>query len=111
MKTQLRNTYNCEYCNKLYVMKHHAERHEKYCKKNPANQHRCFQRCEHLIKSIDYLEDEYGDRYGTVATFTCAITDKEMYSYKAEKSMYIECDGERMPLECNHYQGNWREEI
>jgi hypothetical protein len=92
-------------------MKHHAERHEKYCKKNPLNNHRCFQRCQHLIKDSDYLEDGNGNRYGTCTIFTCDITGKDMYSYKAEKSLYIECDGERMPLECEHYQGNWQEEL
>ena len=96
MKTKLRNIYRCDHCNKYYISKYHAERHEKYCRENPNNQHACFKDCKHLTSG----QDEEG-KY-----FTCDITGKSLFSYRAEATLhYASRDGfhKRMPLECEHY--------
>ena len=49
MKTKVRTTYNCDYCNKLYLRKDAAEKHEISCWKNPANERPCFG-CSNLCK-------------------------------------------------------------
>lgn len=49
--------YRCEYCRKLYELKHYAEAHETKCKKNPANNRPCFY-CEHSeMKDVEYWCD------------------------------------------------------
>lgn len=100
--------YICEHCRKAYQSDRYIERHEKYCKKNPANDHKCFQMCKHLKRSRDYDEHEYGGVEYTV--FICEKTGEEMYSYIAEKKRLVEkgyINGDRMPLECKHYDAIW----
>lgn len=82
--------------------------HERMCKKNPKNRHKCFQYCKHLVKDTEgssFCIDE--DRvYGF--SFHCALmSDKEMYSYKLERfeKNKKRCEKmERMPLECDKYE-------
>lgn len=110
--------WTCEHCKKKYYVKHAAEKHEKFCLKNPANDHKCFQHCTHLIKgSEQYTTVDIGHygAYGEVnrATFQCALTGKFMYSAIAERKnivpIYNDYDAvgrtyERMPLECDLYK-------
>jgi hypothetical protein len=97
--------YICEHCRKLYQIKRFIEPHEKFCKKNPANKHKCFELCKYLKRTKDYDEWEHGGIEYTV--FTCEKTGKEMYSFIAERKGLIDkgyISGERMPLECEGYQ-------
>lgn len=55
MKARTKEVYNCEYCNKLYLVKSAAERHEFACFKNPANKRPCFE-CENLSKENTEIE-------------------------------------------------------
>ena len=94
--------YKCEYCNKLNQWTHHIKRHERFCKHNPNNRHKCFEYCKHLKLEL------YDDHHGVVYSkgFKCLKTGKNMYSYKAEKSIIIDVreEGERMPLECKYFE-------
>ena len=105
METKNIPTYHCSYCTKYYIRKYYAERHERFCKHNPNNKHKCFELCRHLIKS---QETHNGV---TTTDFNCKFMDKPMYSFKAEKGAikyFREAYGEdgiiRMPLECEHYE-------
>lgn len=118
MKIILQNVYHCEYCEKKQFRKCDMSRHEKHCKQNPNNQHKCFDICKHLLKE----EEEYitknrwgcnddGDTLeeyvGTRTVFKCALTNQKMYSYIAERKrlpVLNEPDVIRMPLECDKYR-------
>ena len=99
MITETREVYTCEFCRRYFKSRYHAERHEKYCKKNPRNNHACFRFCRHLVK------DEYGtdDDYSTTGhtCFICEKTGKELHSFIAERrGMDIATETELMPNEC-----------
>lgn len=49
MKTQLKEIYKCDFCNKLYQVKKAAEVHELLCTKNTVNDRPCYT-CEHIGK-------------------------------------------------------------
>ncbi len=93
--------YICQYCGKKSVYRNQITMHERTCKSNPKNWHKCFQYCEHLEKDSSH---EYGEKH-----FTCALLgNKKMYSFKLEYRIH-ENKGrierlERMPLKCKHYE-------
>lgn len=101
--------YKCEHCSKFYLHNRWIERHEKFCHKNPNNQHKCFQFCKHLEKLTHDVQDGAGDSTGrTYTEFRCNKLNKYLYSFKAEKHtnpflMERLDDCERMPLECADY--------
>lgn len=106
MKVSTRPVYHCSYCSKYYIHKHHAAKHETYCKSNPNNQHACFNYCKHLLKRKEDDGSEYGVKF---TTFTCTKNNTELYSFIAEKrginKKYSQFDGAiRMPLKCDLYQ-------
>jgi len=92
--------YVCSFCGKKSVYKSQITRHERVCKSNPNNWHKCFQYCEHLEK---FNEDEYGKK-----EFRCVIHDKFMYSFKLESQLHKNKERisklERMPIKCNDYE-------
>lgn len=108
--------YICEYCKKKYFIKRFAEHHEKFCRKQPSNDHKCFQHCVHLTKGYENYTTEDGDGWQENpvqrVTFKCEKTGKFLYSVIAEKlnivPTYNDYDAvgreyERMPLECDLY--------
>lgn len=107
MKEEKKMVYTCVFCGKYYISKHHAKTHEDFCKKNPNNQHACFDFCTHLKRNSILTED------GHITYFTCEAKDgKKMFSYKAEKfiKLYpsinnLDISGaERMPLTCELFK-------
>src|SRR5574344_1975528 len=93
--------YRCDFCNKALIRKGFMALHERMCKHNPKNKHKCFEYCTHLIKDRDECSGE--------VNFTCNVTMKSLYSYKLERfSRKLERvqkeDLERMPLECEFYE-------
>jgi len=101
----MQNVYECEYCGKKQFRKGDMTKHEKWCKKNPNNNHKCFQYCKHLIKE----DEEYSgsDFVGNRTIFKCALTEQKMFSYIAEKRklpIINESGNIRMPLECDKYE-------
>lgn len=103
--------YKCGYCSKYYLRKHHTESHEKKCRYNPNNKHKCFDWCKHLEKGEFDIDHPSGlGTCGKATYFKCTKFNKFMYSYKAENTNNINlqeeisnCD-ERMPLECEGYE-------
>ena len=87
-------------------------RHEKYCRRNPNNMHKCFDLCSHLKRTTELIPGKspfLSNSYATV--FVCEKTGQKMYSYLLEKkaTSYFGCpiksDGlVRMPLDCRDYK-------
>ena len=99
MIIKTKKVYYCKFCNKHMLSAGFMTIHELHCRKDPKNQHKCFQYCKHLIKKRDMERTD----------FYCEITKKHMYSYKVENKDWF-CNGGsdfsehiRMPLECKYY--------
>lgn len=109
MRTILRKVYECEHCGRKMLGAGAMGRHEKWCKKNPHNRHKCFAFCKHLLRAGEVVYDG-GEPYYKRTIFTCSVTGKEMYSFLLEKraSLFpydIKLNSkERMPLECDMYK-------
>jgi hypothetical protein len=99
MKVQTRTIYKCDYCPKRYLSEGPAVKHEKYCRKNPANKHVCFQ-CVHLSVEREHNDDGFNEK-----TFTCTKLDKQLHTVTAERIGHS-CLGhtERMPISCEAYE-------
>ena len=109
MKQTNEKVYRCDHCNKAMVSAGFMKLHERMCKENPNNQHKCFQYCEHLVRDQYDITDDEGHKCGSSeVTFTCAKkSDIELFSYKLEryKSNELRRKGmTRMPLECDLYE-------
>lgn len=98
----------CKFCGKLYKQRahHHCAKHEKFCPKNPQNDHPCFKNCKHLVSGHENVIDHYtGETITSERTFHCAVTRDEMHSYIAERINHPCVESTtRMPLECEHYE-------
>lgn len=107
MKIQQETIFRCEFCNKPMFGKGAMVRHEKYCKRNPKNAHKCFEFCKHLQKTTEYEYDKDGNQIGGTEML-CIKRNVKMYSFKYEKNIHKPAnalDGlERMPLECDLYE-------
>ena len=87
MKTEVRKVYQCEHCKRRMVSAGAMSRHERFCRYNPNNRHKCFDLCEFLERKTELI-NEHKDptnpaSYRTV--FTCSATGQRMYSYLLEK--------------------------
>ena len=111
MKTEVRKVYQCEHCKRRMVSAGAMSRHERFCRYNPENKHKCFDLCRFLTRKTELI-NEHKDptnpaSYRTV--FTCSATGERMYSYLLEKR--ANCKPEfieglkRMPLDkCGDYK-------
>lgn len=63
MKTEIKEIYKCEYCNKLYQRKWLCLKHEKACKLRPDYRRPCHS-CDILTKVTETIWAGYGDPYG-----------------------------------------------
>jgi len=109
MKETNEKVYRCDFCNKAIISKGSMVLHEKMCRKNPKNQHKCFKYCENLIKEqFDIINEDGEKTVSSEIVFTCKKRpDVLLYSYKLErfKSKKHRIDEmERMPLECEFYE-------
>lgn len=100
MISEVKTIHRCEHCRKLYLVKSAAEKHEKYCWKNPANHYACFE-CKFLVK--DRADNTDGTYKWSERTFHCSKLDKALHSIKAVKINHA-CLGhtELMPITCEH---------
>jgi hypothetical protein len=108
MRQTNEKVYRCDYCNRAIISAGSMKLHERMCKKNPKNMHKCFQYCSNLSKDyIQTFDEEIGGMCNTgEVTFFCDAKEIEMYSYKLErfKSKSERMKGlTRMPLECDKY--------
>lgn len=105
MKTETREIYKCEYCNKLYQIKGAALKHEKTCIKNPENDRPCFH-CYHLTKKkVEYYYETYhGEDSRDLKLFYCPEKDSYLYppQVEAKKNWFDLGDelNDPMPKEC-----------
>lgn len=106
MRTLTRETYYCDYCNKMYVSKYFCGKHEHNCYKNPANFRDCFS-CRGLV--TDYIGYTQHDKDGnlieqiTVKVFYCSLIDVYVTPPKAENKGNIytmDKDNIFMPKKC-----------
>ena len=97
--------YKCEHCKKVMFRKCDMSRHEKWCKKKPENQHKCFEYCIHLNRERETIDDGYTpyEFSSTRRVFTCGVTGQKMYSSIAERRGIVPEGATRMPLECKDY--------
>jgi len=107
MKIIQTTVYVCEHCGRKMFGKGAMSRHEKYCKHNPSNKHKCFDFCKHLQKLDNYEHDDFGNLRGG-CEMICLLSDKKMYSYKFEKNYNKPATAlnglERMPLSCELHE-------
>jgi len=109
MKTEFKEIYKCEFCNKLYQSKRFAEQHEKSCFKNPENKRPCFS-CENLRKEkTEIYYGYYGaDGERIVNLFYCGIKECFLYTPQNEiKGNQFDLGDEEnnpMPKECSDYE-------
>jgi hypothetical protein len=97
-----RTIYRCDHCTKHRLTKAAAERHERFCKRNPANKHKCFG-CQNLKVADGKAPDGRSCKQ-----FTCEAFERRLYSYVAERRGLMHegvlgPDCMRMPLECPAY--------
>jgi len=112
MKEKITAIYRCDFCRKLYLRRVACEKHEKFCAKNPANQHACFMFCKNLVRERIEIEisGDYQDYKIQQTQFQCKASGKFMHSFIAERKGivgYLEETTERMPLNCLFYADNF----
>ncbi|MEE9451061.1 MAG: hypothetical protein V3V72_13510 [Ignavibacteriaceae bacterium] len=104
MKESLEPVYRCDHCNKAMRSKGAMALHERMCKSNPKNDHKCFQYCVFLNKGID---NSNGSRYFDCGNVKSKFYSNDLYSYKLERFCFNQeriSKMTRMPLKCDHYQ-------
>jgi hypothetical protein len=110
MRTEIKKVYYCEYCKIHRLSASTISRHEKYCKSNPKNAHKCFEFCRYLEKTQSTRFTEDGEPYSRNTSFKCLKNNTQMYSFHLEKiaSLYpynnITKGLIRMPLECDKFE-------
>ena len=57
MKTETKEIYKCEFCNKIYQISKYCLEHERACKNNPENHRPCYT-CIELDKKTETLYED-----------------------------------------------------
>lgn len=116
MKEFTKKVWACDFCKKKYFVKHACEKHEKFCFKNPANKHKCFEDCVFLKISKDdefqvELIGEYHESVRGRKAYKCTAHNNMMFTCVAERKGTIDYlrqdhgdDIFRMPAECSDYK-------
>jgi len=108
MKERLLKVYNCSFCNKRYLIKTVAYRHEEWCGSNPKNWPAC-NGCVHLEqieKDITVYAGTYNEYSRTVKSFWCGAKKVGLYPSKCLQTDMVKkypenfIDEELMPKEC-----------
>ncbi len=112
--TEIETTiFKCDHCGKRQFRKCDMVRHEKWCKENPSNKHKCFEMCQHLVKTEEQYIIQGEDGYVSKKTiFTCNVNSQRMFSFIAERKklpVVNETGVVRMPLQCDDYEGSTTE--
>lgn len=106
MRETNERVFRCDHCNRAIVSKGAMTLHERVCKQNPNNWHKCFKYCKHLCKSVENVGGYYEEQ--PQVKFTCSAKNNlEMYSYKLERISRNKSRIEnltRMPLQCDLYE-------
>ena len=104
MRTLTRETYYCDYCNKMYISKYFCGKHEHNCSKNPANFRDCFscRGCKKTIGTVTETKDGLKEPFET-NVFYCSFIDMYLTPPKAENkgNMYtMDKENVFMPKHC-----------
>lgn len=85
MRTINRPVYYCDHCNKYYLSKYYATKHEKICHNNPENERACFN-CKYLEKKTTYLyfDTPNGECSREIDILFCSKLEKGVYPPKVE---------------------------
>ena len=114
MKTETKEIYKCDHCNKWYQRKHLCEKHESCCKKDPKYLRPCHS-CPILKKVKHTIWAGYGDQFGNeqereVEVLFCEKRDCFIYppSVAAKGNAFDMGDkcNEEMPKQCEFYDAN-----
>ena len=103
MKIIEKKVYHCEFCKKYSLFKHVITQHEKLCKFNPENKHKCFEYCNFLKKDGGF--DCLGEL--TEVRFYCTKKQIHLKSYKVKRNSYLmerNMNYEWMPKECELFE-------
>lgn len=109
MKEIKTTIYKCDHCGKIYQKKFYCIKHEKDCRKNPANDRPCFH-CDHLkMKEFEYgnYDPENGDfPYKGNSLFCmkrkCFVYPP--YTKKPYRQEDLDCKNIPMPIECEQME-------
>lgn len=117
MKTLTKTIYKCEYCSKLYQVKHFCEYHELVCHKNPANERVCLNGCPFLEKkstTLYYDNPMGGEITRRVELFHCSAKNVFLYTPKTEikKNYHDTGDDSNEPMvkQCDIYDKTMKED-
>ena len=86
MIIETKEIYKCEYCRKLYQMKHFCISHESTCMKNPVNFRACIG-CNNLKKKIvdvNFSDYNGNDSFEKRELLYCEKIDQFLYPPKVE---------------------------
>lgn len=101
MKTETKEIYKCDHCNKLYQIKRYAIAHENACKLNPKNKRPCFA-CNNLTKkvTIRYYDDYGGENSKAVTVLFCKAKNIFLYppSVESKKNWFELGDESNSPM-------------
>jgi len=119
MITAVKKVYQCEHCKKNMLSAGAMSRHEKYCRLNPNNLHKCFDLCRNLTRRRILINGKDPFNSGSYQTvLECKKLNVKMYSYLLEKKSTayfgspVNFEGlMRMPLQCIHYEYMTESEI
>ena len=104
MRTLTRETYYCDYCNKMYISKYFCGKHEHNCSKNPANFRDCFscRGCKSIMGIVTESKNGLKEPF-EAKVFYCTLIDIYLTPPKAEnKGNIYTMDKENifMPKKC-----------
>lgn len=108
MKTETRTIYRCEFCNKIYLRKNPAERHEEQCNSNPINFRACSS-CEHFkkVEETYYFDTYCGEGSRKVQVFKCDKINSFIHPLSVERNgtafEFGDLDNVPMKKECEYY--------
>jgi hypothetical protein len=120
MKTETKEIYKCDYCKKLYQLKHAAIYHESICRKNPANYRLCHS-CNGLEMKDVMIYSGY-DNYDNcepvnISRDFCFCKKKQIFLYTPQNEIkgnhhHIDTEGgifENYPMakECTDFSNGW----
>lgn len=109
MKKIQTTIYQCEYCGRKMFGAGAMGRHEKLCRMNPKNAHKCYEFCKNLMReeiTTPVSSDPEDGRISKTIFYCSKNPSQLLYSYKMEIRFpqYITPDMIRMPMECDLYE-------
>lgn len=110
MKTEIRETYRCDHCNKFYLRKSACLKHEEACFYNPENYRICYD-CVHLTKKdVESIEEDDHGNLVKYSMFYCGQIDECLYppsvGYKGNAKELMDYLNIPMRKECELHESS-----